>query len=137
MSNRFGELPVLLLREPVVLAGCQELRKRLESGLTGKLGHGGEEPSFLGELWYAEADSPTGPWGPAVKVVSHNNYTFYNPRLHPEFTPADSPILLFEGTYTETFADRPFPTPRYDYNQIMYRLDLDDPRLAPAQSATR
>lgn len=24
------------------------------------------------------------------------------------------------------------PTPRYDYNQILYRLDLDDPRLAPA-----
>ena len=90
------------------------------------------QPSAFGELWYAEALAPTGPWGKAVKVLSHQNYTFYNPRLHPEFTTADSPILLFEGTYTATFADRPAPTPRYDYNQILYRLDLDDPALAPA-----
>jgi hypothetical protein len=91
------------------------------------------KPSFAGELWYAEADAPTGPWGPAVKILSHRNYTFYNPLLHPEFTPAGSPILLFEGTYTAAFANNPHPTPRYDYNQIMYRLDLDDPWLAPAQ----
>jgi hypothetical protein len=91
------------------------------------------KPSAFGELWYAEADTPTGPWGPAVKVLPHKNYTFYNPRLHPEFTPADSPVLLFEGTYTKEFADRPTPTPRYDYNQILYRLDLDDPALKPAR----
>ncbi len=90
------------------------------------------KPSAFGELWYAEADSPLGPWGLAVKILSHANYTFYNPRLHPEFTPVDSPVLLFEGTYTHAFADRPPPTPRYDYNQILYRLDLDDPRLAAA-----
>jgi hypothetical protein len=91
------------------------------------------KPSAFGELWYAEADSPYGPWGTAVKVLSHKNYTFYNPKLHSGFTPPDSPILLFEGTYTQTFADRPEATPRYDYNQILYRLDLDDPELAPAQ----
>jgi hypothetical protein len=91
------------------------------------------KPSAYGEIWYAEADSPYGPWGPAVKVLSHRNYTFYNPRIHPEFTPPDSPILLFEGTYTHTFADRPQITPRYDYNQILYRLDLDDAKLKPAQ----
>lgn len=92
------------------------------------------KPSAFGELWYAEAESPTGPWGPAVKVLSHDNYTFYNPRLHPEWTGSGSPILLFEGTYTRQFADRPAPTPRYDYNQILYRLDLDDPALLPARS---
>jgi hypothetical protein len=90
------------------------------------------QPSAFGELWYAEADQPTGPWGKAVKVLSHANYTFYNPRIHPEFTPADSPILIFEGTYTATFSDNKQPTPRYDYNQVMYRLDLDDPALKPA-----
>ncbi len=92
------------------------------------------QPSAFGELWYAEADQPAGPWGPAVKVLSHDNYTFYNPRLHPEFTPAGSPVLIFEGTYTMQFADKPAPTPRYDYNQILYRLDLDDPGLASAQT---
>ncbi|HYG35900.1 MAG TPA: hypothetical protein VEC99_14005 [Clostridia bacterium] len=91
------------------------------------------KPSVFGELWYAEADSPTGPWGKAVKILTHDNYTFYNPRLHPEFTQPDSPILIFEGTYTMEFADRPPPTPRYNYNQMIYRLDLNDPALAPAQ----
>jgi hypothetical protein len=92
------------------------------------------KPSAFGELWYAEADSPMGPWQTAVKVISHENYTFYNPRIHPEFTAADSPILIFEGTYTQQFANKPAPTPRYDYNQILYRLDLDDPALKPARS---
>jgi len=90
------------------------------------------KPSAFGELWYAEADAPTGPWGPAVKILSHENYTFYNPRLHPEFTPDGSPMLFFEGTFTMQFANKPAPTPRYDYNQILYRLDLDDPALRPA-----
>ena len=92
------------------------------------------KPSVFGELWYAEADAPTGPWGKAVKVLTHENYTFYNPQLHPEFAPPDSPILIFEGTYTTEFANgHPQQTPRYDYNQMLYRLDLDDPALAPAQ----
>lgn len=87
------------------------------------------KPSAFGELWYAESDAPVGPWGPAIKILSHDNYTFYNPRLHPEFTSADSPVLIFEGTYTQMFADRPQPTAKYDYNQILYRLDLDDAAL--------
>jgi hypothetical protein len=94
-------------------------------------------PSGFGEVWYAEADSPYGPWGAAVKVLSHSNYSFYNPRIHPEFTPSDSPILLFEGTHSKTFANHPEPTPRYDYNQILYRIDLDDPKLAPAHHSNR
>jgi hypothetical protein len=91
------------------------------------------KPSAFGELWYAEADAPAGPWGKAVKVLTHQNYTFYNPRLHPEFTTPTSPILIFEGTFTIQFADHPAPVPRYDYNQILYRLDLDDPALAAAR----
>ena len=41
-------------------------------------------------------------------------------------------MLFFEGTYTKEFARHAAPTPRYDYNQILYRLDLDDPGLAAA-----
>jgi hypothetical protein len=91
------------------------------------------KPSVFGELWYAEADEPAGPWGPALKVLTHENYTFYNPRLHPEFTPEGSPLLIFEGSYTKDFADKPQPTPRYEYTQMIYRLDLDDAALKPAQ----
>ncbi len=96
-------------------------------------GEMGGDPSLLGELWYAEANSPLGPWGKAVKVLSHRRLTFYNPRLHPEFTPEDSPVLLFEGTYCQTFSGEPRHTPRHDYNQVLYRLDLDDAKLAPAK----
>lgn len=84
-------------------------------------------PSRLGEIWYAESNSPFGKWGDAVKVASHNNYSFYNPRIHPEWTSNHSPILLFEGTFSRQFADNPHPTPRFDYNQILYRLDLNSP----------
>ncbi len=90
------------------------------------------KPSLLGEVWYAEADSPLGPWGSAVKVLSHQEYTFYNPRIHPALTPGDSPVLLFEGTYTESFSRAKKSTPRYDYNQILYRLDLDEAAQAGA-----
>jgi len=93
---------------------------------------GGGAPAFLGEVWYAEADVPTGPWGGAVKILSHRNYSFYNPALHPDFSQPDSPVLIFEGTHSDTFANQPPRTPRYDYNQVLYRLDLDDPRLIPA-----
>jgi hypothetical protein len=108
----------------------QPVRKKWVTVFEQKYG----KPSLLGEIWYAEADTPTGPWGRAVKIVSHNQYTFYNPLLHPELAPADANFILFEGTYTAEFSNGASPTPRYNYNQILYRLDLDDPALKPAQS---
>ncbi|MEZ6133861.1 MAG: hypothetical protein R3C53_03015 [Pirellulaceae bacterium] len=86
-----------------------------------------DELPVLGRVWYAEAETPLSDWGPAQEIVCHDNYTFYNPRLHPESTDAEqSSVLLFEGTYTAEFARHATPTPRYNYNQILYRLDLDD-----------
>jgi hypothetical protein len=38
-------------------------------------------------------------------------------------------LIYFEGTYTAAFSGAKQKTPRYDYNQIMYRLVLDDARL--------
>ena len=89
--------------------------------------------SGLGEIWYAEADAPEGPWRTAVKVVTHDAYSFYNPVHHAFFDSDGGRVIYFEGTYTRTFSGAKVPTPRYDYNQIMYRLDLADPRLKPAQ----
>ena len=89
----------------------------------------GGSSSHLGEVWYLEADSPLGPWTYARKIVTHERHSFYNPRQHPEFAQDHSRIIFFEGTYTHTFSGNPEPTPRYDYNQITYKLDLDDPRL--------
>ncbi len=85
--------------------------------------------SFLGEVWYAEADTPLGPWVYARKIVTHEKYSFYNPRQHPMFNQEDGRRIFFEGTYSTFFTGIEQPTPRYDYNQIMYSLELDDPRL--------
>jgi hypothetical protein len=89
----------------------------------------GGTSSYLGEVWYAEADTPLGPWPSAVKVVTHDRYSFYNPKQHPMLDRAGGRVIYFEGTYTHTFSGNPDATPRYDYNQVMYRLDLADPRL--------
>ena len=88
---------------------------------------GGTSP--LGEVWYSEADAPEGPWRQACKIVTHDKYSFYNPKQHPMFDQAGGRFIFFEGTYTHTFSGNPDQTPRYDYNQIMYKLDLADPRL--------
>ncbi len=91
----------------------------------------GGDTSYLGEVWYAEAEKLEGPWRKAVKVVTHNKYTFYNVCHHPEFNQKDGQLVYFEGTYCNTFSGNDDVTPRYDYNQMMYRLDLADPRLRP------
>lgn len=91
------------------------------------------KPSVFGEVWYCEAKQPEGPWGPAIKVLTHENYTFYNVQIDWQLTSPDEPVLMFEGTYTTSFTDNKKKTPRYDYNQVLYRLDLDDPALKAAQ----
>lgn len=85
--------------------------------------------SVLGEIWLAEADTPTGPWRYARKIVTHDRYSFYNPKQHPMFDQDGGRVIYFEGTYTATFSGNPEQTPWYNYNQIMYRVDLADPRL--------
>ena len=94
--------------------------------------HGGKQ-SFLGEVWYAESVAPTGPWKRAVKIVTHDRYSFYNPAQHAFFDEDGGRKIYFEGTYSHTFSGRENRTPHYDYNQILYRLDLADPRLKGAQ----
>jgi len=89
----------------------------------------GGTTSMLGEVWYAEADSPLGPWAYARKVVTHDRYSLYNPKQHPAFAKDGGRSIFFEGTYTVSFSGNPDPTPRYEYNQVAYKLDLADPRL--------
>ena len=60
----------------------------------------------------------------ARKIVTHNDYTFYNPKHHPYFDQESGRIVYFEGTYTDAFAGAKFPTLRYNYNQVMYRWTL-------------
>ena len=86
--------------------------------------------SFLGDVWYAEADTPMGPWVYSRRVAWHDRYSFYNPFQHPWFAKDKGRVLYFEGTYSRTFSATKVPAPLYDYNQLRYRLDTDDPRLA-------
>ena len=89
--------------------------------------------SFLGEIWYAEATLPEGPWRKAVKIMTHDRYSFYNPMQHPYWALDNGRVIYFEGTYTATFSGNRNQTPRYDYNQMLYRLDLSNPHLKFAQ----
>ena len=124
-------------KQPLVLAlqsvHYNNFRKRFV-GIGMQLGG---KSSYLGEIWYSEADRPEGPWRWARKVVTHDHYSFYNPVQHPFFERDGGRVIYFEGTYVTTFSRKDEDaTPRYDYNQIMYHLDLSDPRLAlPADAS--
>lgn len=85
--------------------------------------------SLCGEVWFAEAPALTGPWEKARKIITHDDYSFYNVAHHPFLDQDGGRIIYIEGTYTMAFSGTKTPTPRYDYNQIMYALDLSDPRL--------
>jgi hypothetical protein len=89
--------------------------------------------SNLGEIWYSEANAPEGPRKAAKKVATHaeqdGNMDLYNPLMHPYFNQQGGRIIYFEGTYTNSFSGTPFRTPLYEYNNLMYRLDLSDPKL--------
>jgi hypothetical protein len=94
----------------------------------------GGKPSFLGEVWYAEAKHPTGPFARAVRVATHDRQTFYNVCHHAFLDRAGGRVIHFEGTYTNDFSGNPDKTPRYNYNQVLYRLDLDAPALGAAHA---
>jgi hypothetical protein len=93
----------------------------------------GGKASLLGEVWYAEADHPTGPFARAVRVVTHDRQTFYNVNHHAFLDRDGGRLIHFEGTYTNDFSGNPHKTPRYNYNQVLYRLDLDAEALRPAR----
>jgi hypothetical protein len=82
-----------------------------------------------GEIWFSSADTPVGPWGYARRVATHGDYNFYNPTQEPLFDQHCGHEIFFTGTYTTAFSAAKAATPRYDYNEIMYRLTLSDPRL--------
>jgi hypothetical protein len=84
----------------------------------------------FGEVFYSEADAPEGPWRCARRIVQHDRYNFYNVAHLPFLDRDDGRVIYFEGTYTTGFVQGAVPTPLYDYNQVMYRLSLDDPRLS-------
>ena len=126
-------LPLDESGKPVVVAGGSVHWNAYRKKWIGILGRLGGPESELGEIDYAEADAPTGPFRRAVRVCDHPKYTFYNP-VHHAFLDQGSAIY-FEGTYTAEFSGNDDKTPLYNYNQLLYKLDLSDPRLAWAKSS--
>src|SRR5207247_6106876 len=68
-----------------------------------------------GEIWFADGDTPTGPWAYARRVVTHGAYNFYNPTQHTFFDREGGRIIYFEGTYTASVSADCKKTPRYHY----------------------
>jgi hypothetical protein len=93
----------------------------------------GGKSSHLGEVWYSEATEPTGPFRKAVKIVTHSRITFYNVRQQPWLQADGGKVIYFEGTYTKQFSGNDVSTPRYEYNQVLYRLDTSHDLLKPKE----
>ena len=81
--------------------------------------------SMLGEVFYGESEKPEGPWPKVVKIASHQRMSFYNPVQRAFWDEQGGRVIYFEGTYVTTFSVHEHPMPRYDYNQLLYRLDLE------------
>ena len=92
------------------------------------------QPSNLGEVYFLTSQTIPGRWEKAKKIVTHDKYTFYNPVQHDFLDQEGGRLIYFDGTYTKQFSATSVGTPRYDYNTIMYRLDLSDARLGTVRN---
>ena len=75
--------------------------------------------SKIGEIWFVEAESPTGPWRNGRKIVTHDRSSFYEVVHDP---------ALDEDAYSGFLAGAPNITPRCDYNVLSIAWTLSDPR---------
>ena len=80
--------------------------------------------SSPGEVWYAEAATITGPW---TNVVPLTGLGLGGIAQLSALQQENGRYVYFEGTLEGV--DK---VPRYQDNQLMYRLDLKDQRLVPA-----
>lgn len=105
--------------------------------------------SRYGEIWYCEAPAMTGPWGACTKVVSHKKTgtSCYNPLQLTFMDEHDGQVVYIACTFTSMWSaeapgtpttadsfgcqfdeyggvDCAVAVPRYEYNNLVYRLDL-------------
>lgn len=102
-------------------------RKRWVMVASGSAGRGAAEHA----LWYAESDKPEGPWKLALKVADEAGTSLDNPCLHPFFDQDGGRWIYFETTVSGSAGPMAMRVPRYEQNQMMFRLDLSEERLAP------
>ena len=80
--------------------------------------------SGFGDTYLAFADTPLGPWGYAVRVVHFTRQSFYNPSQDWFFDQHGGRDIYFEATLSSWLGSSKVKIPRYDYNQLMYRINL-------------
>ncbi|MDB6139693.1 MAG: hypothetical protein JWO94_2765 [Verrucomicrobiaceae bacterium] len=95
------------------------------------IGNGPADGATAGDVWYAEANDPKGPWTRAVQIATHAGHTFQGTAQLSALQQEGGRYLYFEGTLHDA-AGPTEPLPRYQDNQLMYRLDVTDQRLLPA-----
>ena len=86
-----------------------------------------------GDVWYAEADEVAGPWSNAIQIATHAGHTFSGIAQLAALQQEGGRYIYFEGTLGTPASSSMEPLPRYHDNQLMYRLDVKDQRLAPAR----
>lgn len=86
-----------------------------------------------GTVYYSEADQPHGPWVKAKPVITHLPFRLYNVVQHALFDADGGRSVYLEGTFTNKLSKSDVQVPDYHYNNIMYRVDLSDPRLQAAR----
>ena len=94
----------------------------------------GPKESLLGEIYYSEAPSLPGldaaggagasVWTNATKIATHNQsgYSCYNPLQHSFYSTSNR--IYFSCTFVNTFSGVAEKEALYDYNNVMYALDL-------------
>jgi len=82
--------------------------------------------SVDGDVWFCESRHLEGPWENAIRIISAEPGRCSSPVQHPFMNQDGGRIIWFETALLDS------GLPRYDRNELMHRLDLDDPRLKPA-----
>jgi len=89
--------------------------------------------TLVGEIWYLEGDTPQGPWVYARKIITHawkdHACSFYVPAQIPYFDRDNGRTIYIKGSFSSDYGDTKTAAPRHNYNIMMYKLELDDPRL--------
>jgi len=81
--------------------------------------------SVDGDIWFAESRQVEGPWKNAIRIISAEPGKCVKPVQHPFMNQDSGRIIWFETALLDA------SSPRYDGNELMHRLDLNDPRLRP------
>ena len=60
-----------------------------------------------------------------VATPSWSQYSCYNPVMLPQLDLKGGRFTHFSCTFTDSFSNAPVKVPEYDYNNLVFRIDLD------------